>query len=96
MNPEKDDYSFTIEKFKKVKKILDSNKPLEIKKMHPYYVYHFLNNIKNKNEFKNLDNKEKLYYKTRNNDKYHLIKKKIKNKILSLDKINFENNNLSY
>ena len=86
MNPEKDDYSFTIQKFKKVRKILDSNKPLEIKKNHPYYVYHFLNNIK----------KEKSDFKTRNNDKYRLIKKKVKDKILSLDKSDIEKRNLSY
>ena len=97
MNPEKEDYSFTTQKFKKVKKILDSNKPLEIKKINPYYVYHFLNNIKNKNEFKISENsKEKSYYKIRNNDKYPLIKNKIKAKVLSLDKSKIESKNLSY
>ena len=95
MNPEKDDYSFTIQKFKKVKKILDFNKPLEIKKMHPYYVYHFLDNIKNKNEFKNSNKKGNNNYKTRKNDNYLLKKKIIKDKILSLNK-NRMKKNLSY
>ena len=49
ISPEKDDFSFNAQKFKKVKKILDSNKQLEIKKLHPYYVYHFLKNIKRQN-----------------------------------------------
>ena len=49
MRPEKDDFSFNAQKFKKVKKILDSKKQLEIKKLHPHYVYYFLKNIKRQN-----------------------------------------------